>query len=422
MIWVLRNISVHLWITTLVAIPVVFYVLPVISGVVPGISPVTAGAVMVIVIALGGGFLMNRMALKAVLDLIKEGQAWERAGIPNKAEKNYVKALRVYDTFLFWPFSSKKITRIISFAIAKFRLNSGGGNHNFKEGTAVYLKMNPGDEDMARLWLAQLRRSAFLTSFEQEVLSLLVESQYTNPLLSPLMAEIFIGLERKDFIAKKLYQQVCKDPVLEKKYSENINALVGESEEILQQEVPVFKAPEKPGKKMEIGKQVYTMAGRGLSGLKVLGSVLASVLSFLILSAGRLYGYARDHEKVRFYLKTGFLGMVSIWLLFLMIGTLSHMFKPGAVEKEKIKTEIEKMVPMPFTIQVAAYLKQEHADRYVGLLKKKQIDAIVKKVGGGGKTWYVVRVSKFVDKESAAAYGQKLKQQGLIDDFFVNNL
>jgi len=146
---------------------------------------------------------------------------------------------------------------------------------------------------------------------------------------------------------------------------------------------------------------------------------IGSVLSFFILSAGKSVTYIKEHEKAQFYLKTGLLSMVSIWLLFFMANTLSHMLKSKAVEKPE--KEIQIQVPKPFTIQVAAYLKQKHASRYVDTLKKKGIDAIVKKVGGGGKIWFVVRVSEFVDKKSAAAYGQKLKQQEIIDDFFVNN-
>ena len=46
---------------------------------------------------------------------------------------------------------------------------------------------------------------------------------------------------------------------------------------------------------------------------------------------------------------------------------------------------------------------------------------MTKKVNGGGKTWFVVRVSEFADKKSAADYGRKLKRQKIIDDFFVNN-
>jgi cell division protein FtsN len=95
------------------------------------------------------------------------------------------------------------------------------------------------------------------------------------------------------------------------------------------------------------------------------------------------------------------------------------MLKSRTVEIQKVAVDMP--TPKPFTIQVAAYLKQESADHYVDLLKKKGIDAAVKKVAGGGKTWFVVRVSEFEDKQSAEAYGQTLKQQKIIDDFFVNN-
>ncbi len=111
--------------------------------------------------------------------------------------------------------------------------------------------------------------------------------------------------------------------------------------------------------------------------------------------------------------------LVSGLLLFFMGSTRSHIFKSRTIEKEKIKIPVK--VFKPFTIQVAAYLKPKHAQRYVDILKKKEIDARIKKVYGGGKTWFVVRVSEFIDKKSAAAYGQKLKKEKIIDDFFVNN-
>lgn len=144
-----------------------------------------------------------------------------------------------------------------------------------------------------------------------------------------------------------------------------------------------------------------------------------SVISFLVLSMVKTIEYVKDHERVRFYLKSGMLALVGAWLLFFMAGTVSHLFKSKTIEKEK--QSIVEQIPKPFTIQVAAYIKQVHADHYADILKKKGIQAFVKKVGGGGKNWFVVRVSEFEDKKSAAAYGQKLKEQKIIDDFFVNN-
>ena len=85
------------------------------------------------------------------------------------------------------------------------------------------------------------------------------------------------------------------------------------------------------------------------------------------------------------------------------------------------RTRIEIPVPKPFTIQVAAYLKKRHADAYVILLKKKGLDAFIHQVDGGGKSWFLVRISSFPDKAEAESYGRQLKSDGLIEDFFVDN-
>jgi len=419
MIWILRNISVHLWIATLFTIPLTFYIMPGLTRFFPGINPLTTGLVTITGIIVVIGFLMDATAKKAVMNLIKEGQAWERSGILNKAEESYIKALRVYDTFLLWPFSAKKTAQEIAGAIAKFKLNTSIENQNFKLGTAVYLKMNPMDEDIVQLWLGQLRRSTIVTSFEQEVLSVLAEKHYTNKHLSALMIDIFLGLERTDFSATKLYQHVQKDPVFENKYAKKIDSLIGKPEKTIQQEAFFLQPQKKPGRKIEIKKKIQAMAQKTAFFLKRSWACIGSGLSFLILSAGKVAAYIKEHEKARFYLKVGFLGIISAWFLFFMITTLSHMSKFRAAEKERVKIEIQ--TPKPFSIQVAAYLKQKHADRYVDILKKKGIDAMTKKVNGGGKTWFVVRVSEFADKKSAADYGRKLKRQKIIDDFFVNN-
>ena len=74
---------------------------------------------------------------------------------------------------------------------------------------------------------------------------------------------------------------------------------------------------------------------------------------------------------------------------------------------------------MPFTLQVAAYLKPEHAENYLEELRKQAIDAYVVKAHSNDKTWYQVRIAHFPDKAEALAYGSDLKSKGLIEDFYV---
>jgi hypothetical protein len=73
----------------------------------------------------------------------------------------------------------------------------------------------------------------------------------------------------------------------------------------------------------------------------------------------------------------------------------------------------------PFTLQVAAYLKQEYAIKLVEELKRKGLDAYWTETSSGGKLWYQVRISHFPDQQSAREYGRNLKWKGLIDDFYV---
>ena len=430
MIWILKNISVHLWLITLIAIPFNFYILPGIMGFFPGINPFITAFVTLTCIAAIISFAMDLTARKLIAGVIKEGQAWERSGISNRAEKNYIKALRIYDTFLLWPLSAKKTAREISGSIAKFNLNAPDQNSvsdksNFKLTALVYLKMNPADKDIAQLWLTRLRKSNIVTSFEQDILSMLAEKYYDDKILSILIFDIFIGLEREDFIAKKLYKHILKDPELKERYKAKIEALIGREEQTLHQQVsfvlPRKKPATKPAKKntIQIGKKIKQVLEKSIFCLKSLWTFICSSLSFLLLSMVKIYIFIKEHEKTRFYIKAGFLLIVSAVLLFFMVNTMSHIFKSKPAEKEKIEIPIQ--VSKPFTIQVAAYLKLKHAQRYVDVLKKKKVDAIVKKIDGGGKTWFVVRVSEFIDKQSAAAYGQNLKKQKIIEDFFVNN-
>ncbi len=439
MIWVLRNIGVRLWVTSLFSIPLGFYLVPGFTRVFPDINPLWLLLVISIGCILLIGFLMDMTAKNAVINLINEGRAWERAGINNKAEKKYNKALRLYDSFLFGLFSAKKTTRKITSAIARFKLNTSMGNENFSLATAMYLKLNPTDEDMAERWLRQVQKLRAATPLEQEVLTLLADTYYANKSLSAWITDIFQKSGRRDYAAKKLYQHTQKAPSFAKAYPETVGDALAESGETLEKQKPYYQ-PEikpvrqirptkeikplrdvKPKKKLEIGKYIQAIFGKAGLLIQFVIRLVGSIFSFLILSVHRVYGFIKDHEKIQFYLKMGFLGFVSILLMVFIVNTVFHMLKPNPAPEEKMveKTDIPEI--KPFTIQVSAYLKKEFADNFVNNLKKKQIEATVKKVDGGGKTWFVVRVSEFVDKKSADAYGQQLKKQKIIDDFFVTN-
>lgn len=428
--WTLKNISLHLWIATLVALPGSFFILPWLIGLFPGISPVFIGCFIFGSAFLTSVVLMDAAAKKIIFGLIKEGQAWERSGISKKAAKKYIRAVRMYESMLLWPFSVQKTKEKICGVLAEFQLNIGVDVDSFEAATMTYLKLNPADKDIASLWISKIKKTPLITADQQDVLSLLAEHHISDPALSKSMADIFIGLGRTDLSAKKIYARLNQEPGLDAHYSTAIEELMDEPEPEELGQQAAFHQPvshqsgfhqKRPKKKSSVqwGKKFmsaisafFSFVGKGFNLL--LKGIRAGLFSLF-----RLYEFFKANKTMRSYLKTAVLVLVGGWLAFFMITTITHMVQTKAAEAEKQR--IEAQTPKPFTIQVAAYLKKSHADRYANQLKKKEIDATVKQVGGGGKVWFVVRISKFASKKSAADYGRQLKKEKIIDDFFVAN-
>ena len=115
--------------------------------------------------------------------------------------------------------------------------------------------------------------------------------------------------------------------------------------------------------------------------------------------------------------------MISTGVVVLMINTAVHLIPTKETPPLEPTPEQPKeiVVTDPFTLQVAAYLKVEHAEKYVASLKELGLDAYYTEAKGTKSHWYQVRISHFPNKDAARAHGEALKIKGIIDDFYVAN-
>ncbi len=441
MIRFLGNFSIRLWILALVAGPLCFYAMPLFTRIFPGVPP---KAVMVMLLGAMGlfiGAILDFMGRKWIHGMINQGKTWERAGLLARAEKTYARAVGIYDTFLLSPWFARKTGTRLAGALARFTLISGIENKGFKLASAVYLKSHPEDETLAGLWLGQRINQGINDSLDQEVLTALADAHFTHKKLVFLLADMLLAQGRMDYSAKRLYRYLLEDPELAfalapeqaKAYQRRIHLLLGEPKEPVEPGFGAHKRPLEQESTLRAIPIYNRRVGPRYEGLKQRPSltrraseVVTGAIRFIISGIGALLGFpgrviacVREQERIWRYIRAGFMALLSVWLLFFMWNTFSHLLKPKAIEKPV--GPVEAPIPKPFTIQVAAYLEKAHAERYLALLTQKEIPALIKIVGGGGKTWYVVRISEFPDKVSAAAYGNKLKAQKIIDDFFVGN-
>jgi hypothetical protein len=73
----------------------------------------------------------------------------------------------------------------------------------------------------------------------------------------------------------------------------------------------------------------------------------------------------------------------------------------------------------PFTIQVAAFMSQNEAEKYIQNLKQHNLDVYMTEARLNDKKWYQIRISHFADPKEAKTFGETLKSKGIIDDYYV---
>lgn len=420
MILLLRHLTLLLWLSTILGLAPAFWILPLVNGFFPGHDLQVALAFMLIVFGLTE-FAMNHVGKKRILAALRSAESWDRSGITRRSEQRYLKALERYDMGLISPFRTKWVAHGLLASLAKFSLTSSTLHPGFEKAVNTFLRLYPGEAEIALLWLKQLCRQKDLTRQTHETVTQIAEVNLDHPEITALCARLFLAAGRTDYTARKVYKAAQTSHTPDPETLSDIKALqisepMSRPEFTVMEEAPQ-PSPPSPGANINITGRVNPLA----RGLRKLTAGLPTVFQKAVAPLKAGYAFFQGQERPARVLKWGMaLAGVAIIAGF-GISTLFHIvhISPKKTKVEVSKVEVES--PMRFTIQVAAYLKKVHADEYVAKLKQKKLDAYIYKADGGGRTWFIVRISRFSDRESAAQYGEQLKQQHLIDDFFVDN-
>lgn len=495
-IFFLRNISIRLWISVGISIPLTFMIFPAIQHLIPDIGAryfciIVTGLVLILT-----GYIMNVAGERSIYRCINEAKNWERDGIFYKSEICYLKALQLFDSYLLTFLTSKKIAISLTGAIAKFSLTAKCYNDHFDNSTIFFLQNNPHKTEVGYLWLKKMVKRISITSSyhevysdanfssaspqdnlltqlegnpasqvknlfnqkEESLFSTFAEIEPLSPKLVPLLAAIFARTQRADFAAKRVFSILeIEDEIV--KQPEKISSLPIETEETQESALTTFiyrprsYRPFSSGRSARRNMQPFIQfsmlsTARSVSlwllsvtvkGIAWTASLPMNAISFIVEMVKLFFRRVIRSFRIlrssialhpqpgntirRFVVLTVVTGVVM-----LSVNTVSHLFhtpEPPVPSTPKTVTEDVESHVVPqkkFTIQVAAYLIKSHAEQYLENLEKRGVDqGTIASVEGGGKIWYLIRVGKYETKESAREYGNKLKSQGFVNDFFVDN-
>jgi hypothetical protein len=476
----LKHIAFRIWGTVLLGGIAGLWVLPLIDfGLGPAWAPLLATVLAVVAFLLLGG-LFNHLALMLVDRHVEEATTWERLGSNDAAGKAYEKALAVFDSFLISPRVKRLESGRLTSRLTRFYLARTEKQPSSEAFIAFYLNSHPDDHEVAESWLRQARATGGLETRYHDTAARIGEALAKNRTIQQLLARLYLSEKRTDFPALQTYRRATGGRGRAGRSIANAVAKLflkdGRADEWALQLYLQAGGNDQPGQELlkgvaacvhwipetsrnrrliEIGRQrlagiepeqrdlmrvgftppkppdppieragVMTRlapAGRFIqSGLARLGDLfIRGLYSGLALFRAVFRRMGRS-ALIRPVLNWTAVTLLSVVVIVLIINTVRYLIQTRPPEKAAA-TPVEKIVAGKFTLQVAAYLKKNHAEKYIAELKTRGIEAYWIEATRRNKRWYQVRVAHFPDKAAARAYGLSLKKKGLIEDFYVAN-
>lgn len=464
-----RHLSVRLWLTAFLGAIICIVMLPwwqQLFGVKWLILP--SSLILCVCFALTG-WMMNRIGAFFLKRHADEAAVWERAGMMSEAQRGLRKAMSTFDSFWLSPLLRQKKRQWFSGMVAKFYLGRHQQSAFARSFLSIYLKSFPFDETVAQPWLEQLLTYEVHLPQEHEIAARVNECHPQNQRIQRLLMQFFMVNGRTDFEAMQTYRRVWKTQqpmpgetvhslarILLNDYILNPWALqvylnayeIGHTESLegIVAAVRLLPITEESQSLLSVAQNIIegVESEKGISlnpkfkpvQVQPPDKKVSRTSSSNPPTGQSLIGMMTElHDKSQQFVKRAWaliaamplkrilpvVGAVIIIVLSALAGW--HIFStPDKKEKQATQKVVEKIVVSdPFTIQVAAYVKEKDAQKFVDQLTQKGLDAFWTKATSSNRAWYQVKVSHFATRQEAQKYGQTLKSKGLINDFYVAN-
>jgi hypothetical protein len=484
MILFLKHMTVRLWSAVLLGGLFSLWMLPAVQQQIGLEWSLLAVGTILLVVFLGVGWAMYSYSLSTVKRLMQAAGAFERDGMVAEAENAFRQAAAVFDSFLVSPWFKQKKSNDLAARMARFYLTRTQRDHVAEAFIVAYLHAHPQDEEVAEIWLQQLENRRGFRERYQDLAARIGNAIPNSRSIQSTLARFYLLMERTDFIALQAYRRVYEENGLRSaafiaelarlflkerradewaldvylealklhddpsKFAGGLAACIraipatGRNRHLLQTAATYLRSIDADDLKQfsagfvprhPVAKPLRTPIHRRSRPEFHLGAKLAKIFKAIGSMPAAGFGWVgerleflmqlrRHLPKIRRAAAATLLGVLILGIGGLVIHTVKYL---SVGEKPEIKSPepvaAVTVITDAFTLQVAAYLHAEYANKLVEELRRQGQDAYWMEAVQGEKRWYQVRVSHFADKQSARQYGEALKAKGIIKDFYVTN-
>ncbi len=478
--YLFKHLAVRMWTALVLGSLAALVVLPPFAGTVGPGWMILPGLCLIAVAYWFTGVAFAAMGRHRLKRLLGEATVWERAGMTREVRQALDRAAAIVDSFFFSPLSRRTPAGRLLAQTARFQMAQTAPEPSSDAIVGAYLRTFPRDRDAAIKWLDGVLAGRALTDQSHDIAARIGAVHSEDMGIQRMLAQFYLGERRADFaalqtygllmdageplpdtlvgdiadlflaeqrldrLALKVYLDVHNRGGRDKRLLMGIAAccrmihpspltrpLLQRAEAVLagidaskrRQMVADF-LPEMtdsgPGRSVIRRRIVWPaigpMIGNTWNGLRrVVSGVIVGVASQLRKTRGGL-----SSRLAKSVLKWSAVGLLMVGVLWLVVNTAMHM-ADNFKTVEKAPLPVVAPITDPFTLQVAAYLKESDARRYAEQLKGQGLDAYWTRASGSSKTWYQVRVSHFKTKAEAREAGEDLKARRLIGDYYVAN-
>jgi len=471
-----RHLAVRLWTTVVAGSVVTLVVLQPFAGTIGPDWMIIPGAGLFALVYWLSGVVFAMLGRRRLTHLLKEATVWDRAGMAREAGQALGRAAEVVDSYLFSPFSRKEPAGRLLAKTARFEMAQGAFEWTSDGVIGAYLQRFPRDRVAAVKWLEEVLAGRGVSQNAHDIAARIGAAHPDDLIVQRLLTQFYLAERRCDFVALQTYRHVMEagEPMTESLLSDLADlfltqpradglalavyltalehngspshllpavaaccrtirpsplnapllqraetALAGIDEDRRKAMAAAF-VPEISDRQAQRGRRASRPARRPFAAvvrdaLKRSGTVLAAGAE----SLRGLRRYTMTDNARKAFKWTG-LGLVAAAVAVLVLNTALH-YSANFDSEEKIPEPVVAPVTDPFTLQVAAYLKEADARRYVEQLKAQGLDAYWTRASGAGKTWYQIRIAHYKTKADARAIGEDLKARQLIGDYYVAN-
>jgi hypothetical protein len=478
--YLFKHLAVRLWIALIIGSQAALVILPALAGPVGPGWMIVPGFGLLVGAYWFTGVAFAAMGRRRLERLLGEATVWERAGMPREVRQALARAVDTVDSFYFSPLSRREPARRLLAQTARFQMAQATPELSSDAIFGAYLRTFPSDRDAAIKWLDGVLAGRALTDQSHDIAARIGAAHSEDMAIQRMLAQFYLAERRGDFAALQTYELLMDagGPLPDKLIGDIADLFLTEQRPdslALKVYLDVFNRGGRdkrllpgiaaccrmvhpsPLTRPLLERADQALAGidasqrskmaaaflpamtessprRSTRGLRMkrpaIGPMIRSTWTVMKrLAFGCIAAVYVQLQKIRgglssrrakLVLKWSGMGLFMIGVGWLVINTAIH-FTATIKTVEKPPLPVVAPVTDPFTLQVAAYLNESDARRYVDQLKGQGLDAYWNRASGSNKTWYQVRISHFKTKAEARSVGEDLKARQLIGDYYVAN-